>query len=180
MQFAQHEDFGVYPRDEVCLKLYPVLDTVCSISKIDSFQETDIIPRNSCWLYQEGDMWKLTALGVDAVFTPTKLYASGVFPIHFESPPMSLCFTRLFSHHMCWHDPQATAQPLEMIQGMLLVLVCMRRVPTKHSFRSSSCRSRSAESHALTSSGEWPRWARDILVPLPWGMSNRFILHISF
>ncbi|BDA44254.1 Pantoate-beta-alanine ligase [Coccomyxa sp. Obi] len=40
-QFAQHEDFGVYPRDE------------------------------------EGDMRKLTSLGVDAVFTPTKLYASG-------------------------------------------------------------------------------------------------------
>ncbi|CAL8470226.1 g9768 [Coccomyxa elongata] len=39
-QFAQHEDFDVYPRDE------------------------------------EGDMHKLTTLGVDAVFIPAKLYAS--------------------------------------------------------------------------------------------------------
>ncbi|KAK9915610.1 hypothetical protein WJX75_001468 [Coccomyxa subellipsoidea] len=40
-QFAQHEDFGVYPRDE------------------------------------EGDMRKLTSLGVNAVFAPLRLYASG-------------------------------------------------------------------------------------------------------
>lgn len=104
-------------------------------------------------------MHKLTTLGVDAVFIPTKLYASGVSLVRFERSLMCLCIANLQLITFSWHDQQAPAQPLEMMQGTWSVLLSTRRVPMKHSYRWSSCRSHSAENHALISSGGWPRWA---------------------